>query len=141
VKGAYIPNFSFIVCLEVVVLWLETKSNKQQQHFHRINVFLSLKLELRWELGFRLWLTKNNCFPRLICFELIVVAICHSNFRPGALNMLKSKNVLKKNQEKSKGYFLSILESHSLKCTSVSGRPIHATLSVIYLVPDKNVGW
>ena len=26
------PNFSFLVCLEVVVLWLETTKTKQQQN-------------------------------------------------------------------------------------------------------------
>jgi hypothetical protein len=55
-KGAYMPNFSFIGCLEVVDLWLESKAAKK---FYRINGFLSLQVELRLELGFRLRLTKK----------------------------------------------------------------------------------
>jgi hypothetical protein len=41
-------------CLEVVVLWLETK----KKSFNEINGFLSLQLELRFELG--LWLRLTN---------------------------------------------------------------------------------
>ena len=51
--GAYIPNFSFIGCLEVVDLWLETNKKSKKNLFHRINGFLSLQLELRLELGFK----------------------------------------------------------------------------------------
>ena len=47
-------NFTFLGCLEVVDLWLETKA---KQHFHRFNGFLSLQLKLRLELGFGLRLT------------------------------------------------------------------------------------
>jgi hypothetical protein len=52
-------NFTFLGCLEVVDLWLETKA-KQQQHFHRFNGFLSLQLRLRLELGFGLRLTNTK---------------------------------------------------------------------------------
>ena len=49
-------NFTFLCCLEVVVvLWLETNKAKK-------NGFLSLQLELRLKLGFRLRLTNITDF-------------------------------------------------------------------------------
>ena len=52
-------NFTFLGCLEVVDLWLETKAKSSKAaKFHRFNGFLSLQLELRLELGLRLMLTK-----------------------------------------------------------------------------------
>ena len=69
----------------MVDLWLEAQQ-KKQQHFHRINGFLSLQLKLRLELGFRLRLTnifKPDDHPKgaargglnLICFTRIFIYI------------------------------------------------------------------
>ena len=38
----------------------KNKKRQKNKKFHRINGFLSLQLELRLELGFRLRLTNNN---------------------------------------------------------------------------------
>ena len=35
------PNFSFLVCLEVVVLWLETNNKKQQNNLVELEASLA----------------------------------------------------------------------------------------------------
>jgi hypothetical protein len=59
-------NLSLLGCLEVVVLWLETK---QKTSFNEMNGFLSLQLELRLELG----LQSNHQSINLFNLTLVIM--------------------------------------------------------------------
>ena len=50
-------NFTLLGCLEVEVLWLETKKTNNNK-FDSINGFLSLLIKLSFKVGLRLWVTK-----------------------------------------------------------------------------------
>ena len=53
-------NFTFLGCLEVVDLYMETSKKHKANFFSIYYGFLSLQLKVRLELGLGLRLTKNS---------------------------------------------------------------------------------